>query len=142
MPQPVRDMNSRKTSIRETKRRMNEEHIELFHINGINSGVFVNLLHLPVKQVTTVHGNAMYDRIDKNILIQKLFVWLENTCLKRSHGIISVSASIKDLLVKRNGRVIVRDIWKNCNKKMRLRGIEPPHAAPEATALSTELQAH
>ena len=23
---------------------------------------------------------------------------------------------------------------------MRLRGIEPPHAAPEATALSTELQ--
>ena len=88
-------------SIRETKRRMKEEHIELFHINGINSGVFVNLLHLPVKQVTTVHGNAMYDRIDKNILIQKLFVWLENTCLKRSHGIISVSASIKDLLVKR-----------------------------------------
>ena len=29
------------------------------------------------------------------------------------------------------------------NKKiMRLRGIEPPHAAPEATALSTELQTH
>lgn len=25
---------------------------------------------------------------------------------------------------------------------MRLRGIEPPHAAPEATALSTELQTH
>ena len=27
-------------------------------------------------------------------------------------------------------------------QKMRLRGIEPPHAAPEATALSTELQTH
>ncbi len=27
-------------------------------------------------------------------------------------------------------------------KIMRLRGIEPPHAAPEATALSTELQTH
>ena len=27
-------------------------------------------------------------------------------------------------------------------KRMRLRGIEPPHAAPEATALSTELQTH
>ena len=25
---------------------------------------------------------------------------------------------------------------------MRLRGIEPPHVAPEATALSTELQVH
>ncbi len=25
---------------------------------------------------------------------------------------------------------------------MRLRGIEPPHVAPEATALSTELQTH
>ena len=29
-----------------------------------------------------------------------------------------------------------------CNKKMRLIGIEPTHAAPEATALSTELQTH
>ena len=29
-----------------------------------------------------------------------------------------------------------------CTKIMRLRGIEPPHAAPEATALSTELQTH
>ena len=28
------------------------------------------------------------------------------------------------------------------NKKMRLRGIEPPHMAPEAIALSTELQTH
>lgn len=28
------------------------------------------------------------------------------------------------------------------NKKMRLIGIEPTHAAPEATALSTELQTH
>ncbi len=46
------------------------------------------------------------------------------------------------MLVKRNGRAIVRDAEKNCNKKMRLRGIEPPHAAPEATALSTELQTH
>ena len=46
------------------------------------------------------------------------------------------------MLVKRNGSAIVRDAEKNCNKKMRLRGIEPPHAAPEATALSTELQTH
>ena len=27
-------------------------------------------------------------------------------------------------------------------KQVRLSGIEPPHAAPEAAALSTELQAH
>ena len=46
------------------------------------------------------------------------------------------------MLVKRNGSAIVMDARKNCNKKMRLRGIEPPHAAPEATALSTELQTH
>ena len=31
---------------------------------------------------------------------------------------------------------------KRQKKRMRLRGIEPPHAAPEATALSTELQTH
>lgn len=35
-----------------------------------------------------------------------------------------------------------RERPKKGNKKMRLRGIEPPHAAPEATALSTELQTH
>lgn len=29
-----------------------------------------------------------------------------------------------------------------CIRIMRLRGIEPPHVAPEATALSTELQTH
>ena len=47
-----------------------------------------------------------------------------------------------DLVEKRNGSDIVTDIGKNCNKKMRLIGIEPTHAAPEATALSTELQTH
>ena len=42
----------------------------------------------------------------------------------------------------RKGRKII-GFWRFLNKKiMRLRGIEPPHAAPEATALSTELQTH
>ena len=39
-------------------------------------------------------------------------------------------------------KTIVTDRGKNCNKKMHLIGIEPTHAAPEATALSTELQMH
>ena len=33
------------------------------------------------------------------------------------------------------------EIWCEI-KRMRLIGIEPTHAAPEATALSTELQVH
>ena len=40
------------------------------------------------------------------------------------------------------GEDLSRERPKKGNKKMRLRGIEPPHAAPEATALSTELQTH
>ena len=40
------------------------------------------------------------------------------------------------------GEDLSRERPKKGNKKMRLRGIEPPHAAPEATALSTELQVH
>ena len=40
------------------------------------------------------------------------------------------------------GEDMSRERPKKGNKKMRLRGIEPPHAAPEATALSTELQTH
>ena len=42
----------------------------------------------------------------------------------------------------RDGEDLSRERPKKGNKKMRLRGIEPPHAAPEATALSTELQTH
>ncbi len=88
-------------SIKAAKKRMIEEQIDLIHMNGINSGVFVSLLHLPVKRVATVHGNAVYDRADKNILIQKLFLWLENQTLKKCEKIISVSLAIKDILVKR-----------------------------------------
>lgn len=88
-------------SIKETKRRIKEECIELFHTNGINSGVFVELLRLPIKRVATVHGSAMHDRVEKNILIQKLFVWLENVSLKRCHGVISVSFAVKEMLTER-----------------------------------------
>ncbi len=42
----------------------------------------------------------------------------------------------------RDGGGFVKGKTEKGNKKMRLRGIEPPHAAPEATALSTELQTH
>ena len=38
------------------------------------------------------------------------------------------------------GDDLSRERGKKDKKRMRLRGIEPPHAAPEATALSTELQ--
>ena len=40
------------------------------------------------------------------------------------------------------GDDLSRERGKKDKKRMRLRGIEPPHAAPEATALSTELQTH
>lgn len=75
--------------------------IELINIHGINSGVFINLINPKVKKITTVHSNAEVDRIDKHILIRKLFVLLENLCLKRSEKIIVVSEAIKELLVER-----------------------------------------
>ena len=88
-------------SIKEAKKRITDEQIDLLHMNGINSGVFVSLMNLPIKRVATVHGSAAYDRADKNVLIQKLFVWLENQTLKKSKKIISVSSAIKDMLVER-----------------------------------------
>ena len=44
--------------------------------------------------------------------------------------------------IRDGGGFVKGKTGKKDKKRMRLRGIEPPHAAPEATALSTELQTH
>lgn len=88
-------------SIRETKKYIKREQIDLFHMNGINSGVFVSLMNLSTTRVATVHGNAAFDRAERNVMIQKLFVWLENITLKKCKKIIAVSGSIRDMLIKR-----------------------------------------
>lgn len=88
-------------SIKEARKRLLDEKVELIHMNGINSGVFTKLMHLPIKNVATVHGNAAYDRIEKSVWVQKLFVFFENCVLKSSEKIIAVSIAIRDLLTER-----------------------------------------
>ncbi|MBR5799309.1 MAG: glycosyltransferase family 4 protein [Lachnospiraceae bacterium] len=88
-------------SIREARRRLKEEKVEMIHTNGINSGMFASLLGLKVKCVATVHGDAAFDRIEKNILIQRGFVWLENRLLKKCNQVIAVSEAIKEILIGR-----------------------------------------
>lgn len=100
----VLPVNFNRKSIKEARARLIAEQVELLHLNGINSGVFASLLRLPlkkVKQVTTVHGSASFDRAERNVIIQKVFVWLENKCLKKSARIIAVSGAIKNMLVER-----------------------------------------
>lgn len=83
------------------RKRIKSEKIGLFQINGINSGLITFLWNLPIKRITTVHSNAVQDRLDKSKVIQTLFVCLENFLLKRNDRIIAVSNAIKQLLVKR-----------------------------------------
>ncbi|WP_455720064.1 glycosyltransferase family 4 protein [Agathobacter sp.] len=75
--------------------------VDVVNVNGINSGVFLKLCNIKIPYVTTVHSNAEVDRIDKNVIVRKLFVCLENICLKKSRKIIVVSEAIKELLIRR-----------------------------------------
>ena len=61
-------------SVKIARKRLRDENIRLLQVNGINSGVFASLLHLPIKRVTTVHGSAALDRAERPSFIQKLFV--------------------------------------------------------------------
>ncbi len=91
-------------SIREARRYLLAEGVELIHTNGINSCMFAMLLGLKCKCVATVHGDAAFDRIEKNVLVQKAFVLLENSLLKKTNRVIAVSEAIKELLIRRGIR--------------------------------------
>lgn len=109
------------------KKKICNEEIELINIHGINSAVFINLINPQIKKITTVHSNAEIDRINKSILVRKLFVLAENFCLKRSEKIIVVSDAIKDLLVERkvdenkisviNNGILLLEYDKKCLRK-------------------------
>ncbi|MDD4369912.1 MAG: glycosyltransferase family 4 protein [Anaerostipes sp.] len=89
------------SDIRRTKRILTQKKVELVNINGINSGVFISLVHLRIPKVTTVHSNAEFDRADKTTIIKKIFIMMENYYLKRSDKIIVVSDALRELLVQR-----------------------------------------
>ncbi len=75
--------------------------IDVLHINGINSGVFSSLMNLNIRKITTVHSNAVMDRVNKPKIIQNIFLKLENWNLNKSSKIIVVSKEIERLLVSR-----------------------------------------
>lgn len=81
---------------------MNDENVDVFNVNGINSGIFANLVNVKkAPRITTVHSNAEMDRADRSFFIRKLFVMAENYCLMKSNQIIAVSEAIKKILVNR-----------------------------------------
>ena len=88
-------------SVKMARKRILDEGINLLHVNGINSGVFASLMYLPIKTIATVHGSVYHERADRNIMMQKLFAYLEKRCLKKSNKIISVSFAIKQILLER-----------------------------------------
>lgn len=89
---------------------------DVIHINGINSGVFIDLTGSKIPRITTVHSNADMDRSDKPFLIRRLFVMLEDICLRKSDMIIAVSDVIKELLINRGiDRDRIRTICNGIN---------------------------
>lgn len=88
--------------IRNTRKLLIKDSVDVVHINGINSGLFTWFARIRIPKVTTVHSNAEMDRIEKPFILRKLFVLAENICLKRTNRIIVVSEAIKQGLVSRN----------------------------------------
>lgn len=87
-----------------TRKLIKKQGVDVIDINGINSGVFVNLAAISTPRVTTVHSNSDMDRIEKPFFIRKAFALAENYCLNKSQRIIAVSDSIKSLLISRGVR--------------------------------------
>lgn len=94
-------VNYTANSLKFIKENLSKKKPDVININGINSGIFIYFLHMKVYKVTTVHSNAYMDRSDKNVLIRRLFVKLENFLLNRSDRIIVVSQALKELLIDR-----------------------------------------
>lgn len=75
--------------------------VDIIHVNGINSGLFIYATGVKIKRVTTVHSDADMDRINRPLVVRKLFVMTENFCLRKSSKIIAVSDSIRNSLLSR-----------------------------------------
>jgi len=87
-------------------RYIKKNHIEIIHVNGVNSEVFTYLLKLylkneKIKYVSTVHGIAEKDRMEKNKFQQLLFAGMQIKVLRNFDRIIAVSYSIKEDLLKK-----------------------------------------
>lgn len=81
-------------------------HIEVVHTNGINSEFIMTLEKIFTKTkninyITTVHGIAEYDRLEKSGVEKLLFSKIQVLALKNFDNIIAVSNSIKDNLLKK-----------------------------------------
>lgn len=88
-------------NLKNSKNFLLQNGIDIIHINGINSGLFIWAIGINIPKVTTVHSDANMDRIEKPFVIRKLFVIAEKFCLKKSNSIIVVSEAIKNSLVSR-----------------------------------------
>lgn len=85
------------------KKYLFQNQISLVHANGINSEVFLAICGIQnqVKLVTTVHGIAEFDRIEKRLFVRTLFAKMQILSLKSFHRIIAVSESIKENLIEK-----------------------------------------
>ena len=89
-----------------TKKFIEKNNITIVHSHGINSEFFVYTLKSFLKEknikcITTVHGIAEMDRVQKSTIEQKIFSKLQIIALKRIDSIIAVSKSIKKDLEKK-----------------------------------------
>lgn len=101
---PIEEIESVNYSLSDVKRIRKifiKSHTDIVHINGINSGVFFNVVNINIPRITTVHSNAYMDRVNKNMFIRNAFVIAENNCLKKSNKIIVVSEALEKVLLER-----------------------------------------
>lgn len=88
------------------KKYIYENNVNIIHVNGINSEVFLKLLKYKIKEknivyVSTIHGIAEFDRMERSKIERIIFSKLQVNALKSVDKIIAVSNSIKENLLEK-----------------------------------------
>ncbi|MGX8851842.1 glycosyltransferase family 4 protein [Amedibacillus sp. YH-ame10] len=84
-----------------------KEGIDLIHSNGILSNllaVLISLGYRKTKRLTTIHGDAKFDRADKSVFYREAFAILEVILSIFNNKYVAVSNSIKEILISRHIR--------------------------------------
>lgn len=99
------DFNDIYKSVYLLKQLILEKRYDVVHSHGINSSLFVVISTLGnkfVNRIVTIHGDAEFDRLEKNVVIRKMFSYLEVFLSLFNKRYIVVSKDLKRRLINKH----------------------------------------
>lgn len=88
--------------LKQIRNYVTSNNIDVIHAHGITSSIIGNIVKFKkCKLITSIHGYSNLDRLDKSIVIKKIFDLLEKIGCKYSDACIAVSQDIKNYLINK-----------------------------------------